>query len=326
MLEQAYACVPTEEWAECVCHQCFQLLPTRPLKCPCKARWCSDECKSEYCLQHLARLCGDLAKPSESEYECEILQRLDTSILNEGDTALSKLFIRIMCRRGLELSKDHPTLDSVPVPAMADLETNEEKFPSDRLAELDMVAEAVLDALPPPLRPAPEAFAALLCAEQCNSFGVWGRAGAARGRLVGFGIFPSLCALNHACLPNCTVAQDPRPARRDLAVRALAPIPAGAELCISYSEGALLRGDAAARAAWLAATYHFCCACDLCRLASDDPSAARARARAFDRLYRCPVPGCGGLRYPVPTAAAAGPQRTLCGGCGAEADSSEGGG
>ena len=223
---------------------------------------------------------------------------------------------------------------------MAALETNEDKVPSDRLAELEMVTDAVLAALPPRRRaPPPDALLALLCAEQCNGFGVWGRAGAARGRLVGFGVFPALCALNHACLPNCTVAQEPRPpARRALAARALAPVPRGAELCISYSGGPLLRGDPAARAAWLAATYHFDCACALCRLTADDPRAARARAREFDRRHRCAVPGCGGLRYPVPAAAppaeagvaetaadsppaaegGVGARRTVCGGCGQE--------
>jgi hypothetical protein len=261
------------------------------------------------------------------------------SILNEADTALARLFVRILYRNGLEQDSKHSSPRSESVEVMAPLESNEDKFPSDRIAELEMVADTVLSALPPRFRIPEDELVRLMCAEQCNSFGIWGRAGPARAQLLGYGLFPALCALNHACLPNCTVAQEPRPARRALAVRALAPIPAGEELCISYSGRDLLAGPAAARAAWLLETYHFRCRCALCRAADDDPRAARALARAFDARHRCPAPGCGGLLYPTPPtpappagpAAAASPAagaggggvRLVCGSCGGGRDPAE---
>ncbi len=286
-------------------------------------------------MLHLARPSGESGS-IEAENECEILQnRLDVSILNEADTALAKLFVRILCRHRLEQASNHSSPRSESVEVMAPLESNEDKFPSDRIAELEMVADAVLSALPRRFRLAEDELVRLMCAEQCNSFGIWGRAGPSRAQLVGYGLFPALCALNHACLPNCTVAQEPRPARRALAVRTLAPVAAGDELCISYSGRDLLAGPAAARAAWLAATYHFHCRCALCRAADDDPRAARALARAFDARHRCPAAACGGLLVPTPPTpappagpaaggkpAAAGAEggkvRLVCGGCGGE--------
>jgi SET and MYND domain-containing protein len=206
---------------------------------------------------------------------------------------------------------------------MRQLQSNEDKFPSDRLAELEMVADTVLAVMPRSHRLDEDELVTLMCSEQCNSFGVWGRDREALGQLVGFGIFPRLCALNHDCLPNCTVVQEVRGAHRVLTVRALSAVAAGDELCISYSDGDLLRGPLPARAAWLAATYHFDCSCALCAAAAADPRAARQLARDFDRRHRCRRAGCGGLRYPDCAGAGGGVPGMVCGSCGATSGAGE---
>lgn len=76
----------------------------------------------------------------------------------------------------------------------------------------------------------------LLCAEQCNSFGLWRSRPPRLGSLVGFGIFPSMCMLNHNCLPNVTVMQEQRPPKAVLRAYTISPVQEGEELCISYSE------------------------------------------------------------------------------------------
>lgn len=147
---------------------------------------------------------------------------------------------------------------------------------------------------------------ALLIAEQCNSFGLWRTKPPRQGTLVGFGVFPRLCMLNHACLPNVTVAASQRPPRAVLRAMALVDVKKGEELCISYSEAHLLK-DKQARQNWLAKTYLFECSCDLCKC---EDSEATALVATFEKRFRCKVNGCKGLCFP------SGDEGLLCALCG----------
>ena len=220
--------------------------------------WCSTECESV----------GAAAHRSGGKYcECAALARMDTDILRDGDTALAKLFVKLMCRRAREAAAgpDGPRgVGATVEQCLAALESNEDAISEDRLSDLSMIAEVVLETVAPAARIDQEVLEGYLCAEQCNSFGIWGDSGAGRGRLLGFGIFPRLCMFNHSCLPNATISQTVAGSVRHLSAHTLLPIAAGEELCISYSEAKLLN-DRDARRAWLSQTYCFQCACILCR-------------------------------------------------------------
>ncbi|KAH9936035.1 SET domain-containing protein [Amylocystis lapponica] len=96
------------------------------------------------------------------------------------------------------------------------------------------------------------------------------------------GLFLAAARLNHSCAPNVAHAWD-APARA-LRLRALAPVPAGAELCLNYAD---VLGTRAERRAALG----FECRCAVCALegAAQAESDARRAAvrRLFDEVGRC---------------------------------------
>jgi len=140
------------------------------------------------------------------------------------------------------------------------LVTNEEAMGEERLTELEMVAEAVLDALGRDAQVDGDALLSYLCAAQCNAFPIWGQSGRLMGKQLGVGVFPGLAKLNHSCLPNATVSEQAHGHRRLLTARALADIPQGEEVMVSYSSaGHLLAPEE--RAACLLRTYCFACRC-----------------------------------------------------------------
>ena len=129
--------------------------------------------------------------------------KLNTDILNEGDVALAKLFVKILCKRAMESETGGVKVGTVDS-QLGLLETNEEGMSEDRLSDLSMIAEVVLDALPSTAHIEQEALEGYMCAEQCNSFGIWGETGKGQGKLLGFGIFPRLCMFNHRCYERKT--------------------------------------------------------------------------------------------------------------------------
>lgn len=225
---------------------------------------------------------GPAAHRSGSECcECVALARMDTDILRDGDMALAKLFVKLMCRRAREAAVGPDGArgrEATVEQCFAALESNEDAISEDRLSDLSMIAEVVLQTLAPSARIDQEVLERYLCAEQCNSFGIWGDSSVGRGRLLGFGIFPQLCMFNHSCLPNATISQTVWGNVRYLSAHTLLPIAAGEELCISYSEAKLL-DDKDARRAWLSQTYCFHCACNLCQTPAPE---ARDSIRSFN--------------------------------------------
>lgn len=135
LVESAYASVVLDHCE--VCHGCFAALQPQHqgggIQCSggCGQSWCSDACQTEADRAH------------KGTAECKSLGRLDVTILNEGDAALARLFVKLLCRRAAE-EGDKAEWQG----AVGRLESNPEKVGGDRLSELGMVAEAVLDAVP----------------------------------------------------------------------------------------------------------------------------------------------------------------------------------
>jgi hypothetical protein len=63
--------------------------------------------------------------------ECSSLARIDVSFLNEGDSALAKLFVKVLCSR---VSREDEFAEAIET-----LESNMESIDGDRLSELSMV-------------------------------------------------------------------------------------------------------------------------------------------------------------------------------------------
>lgn len=82
--------------------------------------WCSNECRAAADRQHLGM-------------ECECMAKLDVTLLNEGDAALAKLFVKILCARAQD-DGAQGFEESVGM-----LESNVDKVDVDRLSELGMV-------------------------------------------------------------------------------------------------------------------------------------------------------------------------------------------
>ena len=173
--ETALASVVLDEWRGLVCHQCFSALPTaRDEQFPCGCRqvvFCSEECQATATPAHRGA----------PHSECAALARLDTDILNDSEASAARLFVKLLCRRANELA-GATRGDKVTVQAVLDaLVSNEDAVSDERLTELEMVAEAVLDAVRArrrnPPRPAPRTRYAVTPASSAG-----GRRGADRPR------------------------------------------------------------------------------------------------------------------------------------------------
>jgi hypothetical protein len=70
-----------------------------------------------------------------------------------------------------------------------------------------------------------------------NRFGKWSK----KGTAMGFGVFPWVSYFNHSCIPNLRRYQGENFGL--LEVRAIRPIEAGEELCISYTDLHLTTND-----------------------------------------------------------------------------------
>lgn len=158
--ETALAAVVLEEWSSTVCHQCFRQV-ARISGCPkCKqVGWCSNECASAGEAVH-ARRWGSCC-------ECDALRKLNADILNEGDVALAKLFVKLLCRRAVESEAGGGVVGAVDSQLKL-LESNEEAMSDDRLSDLAMISEVVLDALPPAAHIEQEMLEGYMCAEQAS--------------------------------------------------------------------------------------------------------------------------------------------------------------
>jgi len=94
------------------------------------------------------------------------------------------------------------------------------------------------------------------------------------------GLWPHFCLINHSCAPNCS----PLVLGRTMLVRAARPVPAGAEITISYA-GAMAAAPLRPRRAALRRAFGFECACGRCAAESRAPEhVAEALARVHAGL------------------------------------------
>ena len=136
--ETALASIVFDEWGALVCHQCFAALPiSRDIQLPCGGCllvvYCSEKCQAAAAPFHHS--------------ECAALARLDTDILNPAEASTAQLFVKLLCRRADELADAAGRGSSIVQECLDALVTNEEAMSEERLTELEMVAEAVLEAV-----------------------------------------------------------------------------------------------------------------------------------------------------------------------------------
>ena len=135
LVETAYSSVVLDHME--VCHGCFSALRPKhegggiPCVGGCGQLWCSEACQT------------DADRAHKGSAECASLARIDTTILHEGDSALARLFVKLLCQRAAE-GGDYAKFEA----AVGGLESNPDLVGGDRLSELGMVAESVLDAIP----------------------------------------------------------------------------------------------------------------------------------------------------------------------------------
>ena len=117
-----------------------------------------------------------------------------------------------------------------------------------------------------------------------------------RNHVSGIGIYPLVSLVNHSCHPNaCFVF-----AGNELMLRALEPIPAGAEITVSYVD---CRRVAPVRHAHLLKNYDFLCRCDVCSVGNgfeSDRQGVDTAAWENDRLrmgIKC-TKRCAGVMLP----------------------------
>ena len=157
----------------------------------------------------------------------------------------------------------------------------------------------------------------LAAAVNTNAHGIL--SGGGSGHAVGLGLFPLVALLNHSCDPNMAFEYQFAAAAPHMAVRALRPVGAGQELCVSYVD---LLESTPRRRQRLQREKGFRCVCERCALADEhsDPerqpalllsdaqvadaiAAGRAPAdaprgtvmRAVDRMLSALLCPCGGV-------------------------------
>ncbi|KUI66561.1 SET domain-containing protein 5 [Cytospora mali] len=92
------------------------------------------------------------------------------------------------------------------------------------------------------------------------------------------GVYPTICLINHSCLPNAHNSWDSN--REHETIYAIRPIRAGEEITIAYDHG----GPASARRAFLKEAFGFDCDCSICTLPPAELQASDDRRLLIQRL------------------------------------------
>ncbi|KAF4997433.1 hypothetical protein FGRMN_3797 [Fusarium graminum] len=92
------------------------------------------------------------------------------------------------------------------------------------------------------------------------------------------GIYPTICLINHSCLPNSHNNWNSE--KEQETIHAIRPIAKGSEITISYSEG----GPLAVRKLGLETSFGFNCTCLICSLPSSDIQASDDRQLKIQKL------------------------------------------
>ncbi|KAF5670084.1 set domain-containing protein [Fusarium heterosporum] len=92
------------------------------------------------------------------------------------------------------------------------------------------------------------------------------------------GIYPTICLINHSCLPNSQNNWNGE--KEQETIHAIRPIPEGSEITISYGG----EGPSAVRKFGLEKSFGFNCTCPLCSLPSSDLQASDDRQSKIQKL------------------------------------------
>ncbi|KAM0351088.1 hypothetical protein ACHAPU_002870 [Fusarium lateritium] len=92
------------------------------------------------------------------------------------------------------------------------------------------------------------------------------------------GIYPTICLINHSCLPNSHNNWNSKEEHET--IHAIRPIPEGSEITISYDKG----GPSAVRKSALERSFGFNCTCPLCSLPPSDIRESDDRRSRIQKL------------------------------------------
>lgn len=92
------------------------------------------------------------------------------------------------------------------------------------------------------------------------------------------GIYPTICLINHSCLPNAHSNRSSEQGHET--IHAIRPIPAGEEITIAYD----MNGSSADQRSHLQAAFGFDCSCVVCTLPSSELRLSDARRVRIQRL------------------------------------------
>lgn len=240
----------------------------------CEEAWyCNDECKK----QHWESL---------HKVECPFMRKVrEHELSSKFSKAKLRSLIRLLVKRDLErqaeaqsavqgagsASPDSPTdrastpaspspADGTPTgrtgPKFIDVES---LIAHDEDSEDDDEEKEILAALKAVIEPryigdsTDEYLLKLMSRSECNQFGLW----SPEDDLLGLSLHPSASFFNHSCIPNCYSEWS----GINLVFKALYPIPAGAELTISYIDA---HAPTRQRREELRNAYYFTCICPRC--------------------------------------------------------------
>ena len=239
----------------------------------CNEAWyCDAKCKSEH-WEALHRI------------ECPFMKKVkEYDIGNKFSKAKLRSLIRLFVKRHLEKT-DPPKVSEEASktgrtgPKFVDVES---LIAHDEDAEDDQEELEILAALKEVIDPiyigesTDEYILKLMSRSECNQFGLW----SPDDDLLGLSLHPSASFFNHSCIPNCYSEWS----GINLVFKALYPIPAGAELTISYIDA---HSQTRQRREELRNAYYFTCICARCT--KNTGKWPREYYDAFYQRYlRCP--------------------------------------
>jgi hypothetical protein len=268
---EAVAAVVPDTYVDSVCHKCFSESAETLYVCSgCMfARFCSVQCMNHAKVEHA--------------FECAALGRLQAELKDqEDDTPLHGTPVRLVLRM-LALKKIEEYEQQLREKLRASTRSgkvNNKAPPKSKyvdclelvsnLSQVDAEEMKILEQFVKDLKPilGEEVWPAddkevleHFMRVQCNAHTV---SRPSEKAVIGIGVFPAACYLNHSCVPNCVYSCVPSTGDRKLPVvefRAIRDVQQGEELCYSYVD---LYQPREARRSQLEKAYLFRCDCARC--------------------------------------------------------------
>ena len=299
LTSEPYTVIANEVTITCVCADCFTFRGNdaeHESHCEmCEEAWyCNDDCKKNHwdTLHHL---------------ECPIMKKVkECSLGNKFAKAKLRSLIRLLVKRDLERQASEAEAQKGNGASAADSTSAEQTGPTattdstsanplgpkfvdvesliahDEDGEKDPEDLEILAALKTVIDPkyigtsTDDYLLKLMSRSECNQFGLW----SPDDDLLGLSLHPSASFFNHSCIPNCYSEWS----GIRLVFKALYPIPAGAELTISYIDA---HASTRKRKDELRSAYYFGCICPRC-VKSTNRYPREYYDSFYQRYLRCP--------------------------------------